>query len=128
MSRIIVGLVSACLGVGAVLIAPATSCAESQTDDEGDTRVVPPAAGPAAGVGAFQPFTTSARGDTQRALGFFQGGYDSARRGSVFQAAAEVQVWGRLSVRGGGSSTPFGRSTTAWTSRPLLATRRRDST
>lgn len=99
----IVGLLSACLGVGAMLLSPATSYAQSQTDDEDGTSVVPVSAGAAAGAGAFQPFTTSARGDTQRALGFFQGGYDSARKGSVFQAAAEVQVWGRLSVRGGGS-------------------------
>jgi hypothetical protein len=100
----IVGLLSACLGAGAVLLVPGTSGAQSARDDDaGDTNATAPAAAAAAGVGAFQPFTTSARGDTQRALGFFQGGYDSARRGSVFQAAAEVQVWGRLSLRGGGS-------------------------
>lgn len=99
---LVLGGVSACLGAGAVLIASPALGAEFQTDDEGETRVAP-AAGEAVGVGAFQPFTTSARSDTQRALGFFQGGYDSARRGSVFQAVAEVQVWGRLSLRGGGS-------------------------
>lgn len=85
------------------LLVPAASRAGSPGDDEDEARSQPATAAPAAAVGAFQPFTTSARGDTQRALGFFLGGYDSARRSAVFQAAAEVHIWGRLSLRGGGS-------------------------
>jgi hypothetical protein len=87
----------------ALLAATGTARGQSNADDDGATPAAPPSAGAAAGVGAFSPFSMSARSDTQRALAVFQGGYDSGLNASVFRAAAEVQLWGRLSVRGGGS-------------------------
>lgn len=80
-----------------------TARAQVETDGDGEPAKRPPAAGEAVGAGAFAPYSMSARSDTQQALGFFQGGYDSARQSAVFQAAAEVRVWGRLSLRGGGT-------------------------
>jgi hypothetical protein len=69
------------------------------TDDEGAPRSADAGAGVAAG--AFLPWSMAARADSQRALAFMQGGYDSARKGSLFQATAEVALYGRVSLRGG---------------------------
>jgi hypothetical protein len=63
-----------------------------------------PRAGRSLGSGAFLPFTMAARSDTQRALVYGQGGYDSAWRAPVFHTTLEAQVLGRVSVRAGGST------------------------
>jgi hypothetical protein len=89
-----------CLALPVCLASPSSARAQADSDDQAQS---PSSASAAVGVGAFSPFTMGARSDTQRALGFFQGGYDSARRGGVFQAGAEAQLWGRVAVRGGGS-------------------------
>src|SRR4051794_28736170 len=89
------------LGLVVCLVAWSSARAQSDSDDQ---EAMPPASASAAvGAGTFSPFTMGARSDTQRALGFFLGGYDSARGGGVFQAGAEAQLWGRVTVRGGGS-------------------------
>jgi len=89
------------LGLAACLAA--SSQARAQSDSDEQDAPPPPSASAAVGAGSFAPFTMGARSDTQRALGFFLGGYDSARRGGVFQAGAEAQLWDRVTVRGGGS-------------------------
>jgi hypothetical protein len=54
-----------------------------------------------AGTGAFLPLTQSATLNGQRASGVAMGGYDSARKGGLFGAAAEARVWKGLTLRGG---------------------------
>ena len=78
------------LGLAACLAA--SSQARAQSDSDEQDAPPPPSASAAVGAGSFAPFTMGARSDTQRALGFFLGGYDSARRGGVFQAGAEAQL------------------------------------
>lgn len=51
--------------------------------------------------GAFMPFSLPARVGVTRAFAWGNGGYDSARKGPVADAAAEVQLWGPIAVRGG---------------------------
>lgn len=90
--------------------------ADSDDDDQATRRTVDAAAGVEAG--AFLPWSMAARADSQRALAFVQGGYDSARGGSLFQATAEVGLFGGVSLRGG--STYLGPSGTM---RPDFAVR-----
>ena len=47
------------------------------------------------------PFSLPARVGTARAVAWGLGGYDAARRGPVADAAAEVQLWGPIALRGG---------------------------
>jgi hypothetical protein len=54
-----------------------------------------------AAAGTFLPLTHAAAIDTQRAYGMGIGGYDSARSSGLFEATAEVRVWGPLALRGG---------------------------
>jgi hypothetical protein len=54
-----------------------------------------------AGAGAFLPFTLSAAIDKQAAVGSAVGGYDGGRQAGVFEAAAEVRVFGPVALRGG---------------------------
>jgi len=65
-----------------------------------ETPGVPPLAA-AASVGTFLPFSYSPSVESQRAYAISLGGYDSARKTGSFEAAAEVRVWGPISVRGG---------------------------
>jgi hypothetical protein len=51
--------------------------------------------------GAFLPFTVSAAIEKQAALGSAVGGYDGAHGAGVFEAAAEVRVFGPVALRGG---------------------------
>jgi hypothetical protein len=111
------------LGTG-VLCAVAAWSLPARGDDPAeaadDEAAAPPTVDAAAGVaaGAFLPWSMAARTDSQRALAFVQGGYDSARRGSLFQATAEVGLFGRVALRGG--STYLGPSGTM---RPDFAVR-----
>ncbi|HET6147643.1 MAG TPA: hypothetical protein VFH68_08925 [Polyangia bacterium] len=97
---------------------PSAAADDAATDD--DQSAAPRTADAAAGVaaGAFLPWSMAARVDSQRALALVQGGYDSARRGSLWQATAEVELFGRVSLRGG--STYLGPSGTM---RPDFAVR-----
>jgi hypothetical protein len=90
---LLAGLCAALAGV-----APARAAGDA-TDDDGAARTVEAGAG--IGAGAFLPWSMAARADSQRALAFMQGGYDSARKGALFQATAEVALFGRVSLRGG---------------------------
>lgn len=67
--------------------------------DDGSTRAPTAAAGTQAG--AFLPFTAPARGDTQRAYAWVQGGYDSAHDGFVFDSNAQAALAGPVSLRAG---------------------------
>jgi len=98
---------------------PARAAAgDGDQDDDAQSRARATDAGAAVEAGAFLPWATPARTDTQRALAFVQGGYDSARRGSLFQATAEVGLFDRVALRGG--STYLGPSGTL---RPDFAVR-----
>jgi hypothetical protein len=77
--------------------------ASGQTADEDITQTsAPPPAARSADNGAFLPLTMGARSDPQRALGFVQGGYNAAEKSGVFEAVAEAQILGRVSLRAGG--------------------------
>jgi hypothetical protein len=54
-----------------------------------------------AAAGTFLAFTHAASLETQRAYGVGVGGYDSARGTGLFEATAEVRLWGPLALRGG---------------------------
>jgi hypothetical protein len=71
------------------------------------------AAGPSpvhasAQLGTFLPLTQGAALDAQAAWGGGAAGYDSARGRGLFEATAEVRVWGPLSLRGGAVYTGTG--------------------
>jgi hypothetical protein len=70
---------------------------------QGEAETAPRWSSPerSAGTGAFLPFTNLATVDGQRATGSAFGGYDTARNTGFFEAAAEVQIWKGLSLRGG---------------------------
>src|SRR5437660_642468 len=54
-----------------------------------------------ASAGSFLAFTHPAALDTQAAYATGTAGYDSARGSGLYEAAAEVRLWGPLSLRGG---------------------------
>ncbi len=100
----------------AVVLGVSTAGATTVQADEGgegnakDGESTARAARQSAEVGAFLPWTMGARGDSQRALVYGQGGYDSAQAGAVFETVLEAQLQGRISVRAGGSYLgPSGR-------------------
>jgi hypothetical protein len=68
--------------------------------DEG-TETSRPATAPAAAAGSFLAFTHPAALDTQSAYATGTAGYDTARKTGLYEAAAEVRLWGPLSLRGG---------------------------
>ncbi|HXU83951.1 MAG TPA: hypothetical protein VN914_21295 [Polyangia bacterium] len=80
---------------GLLLSAPAASAQE----DLSAARTT--ATATSAGTGAFLPFTLSPAIDKQSALGAAVGGYDGAHQAGVFEAAAEVRVFGPVALRGG---------------------------
>jgi hypothetical protein len=51
--------------------------------------------------GAFLPLTLAAAVPTRNSVAFGIGGYDGARRAGIGELAAEVRVWGPISLRGG---------------------------
>ena len=55
----------------------------------------------AAGSGALSPLVLSADLVPERALVLGSGGYDTARKGALFDSAAEVRVWGPIALRAG---------------------------
>jgi hypothetical protein len=61
-----------------------------------------------AAIGSFLALSQAASLEEQRALVATFGGYDSARRASSFEAAAEVRVWGPVAIRGGAVYTSGG--------------------
>lgn len=73
--------------------------ADPPTDTDGDESAAPSSAA-GTQAGAFLPFTAPARGDTQRAYAWAQGGYDSAR-GFVFDSTAQAVLAGPVSLRAG---------------------------
>jgi hypothetical protein len=83
----------------AVASPPVRAAAVDETPAE-----VPSLSERSAASGAFLPWTMGARSDAQRALVYGQGGYDSAEKGPVFQTVVEAQIFGRLSLRAGGSA------------------------
>jgi hypothetical protein len=76
----------------------AASAARAQTDDSVSQSLT---TRQSASAGRLLVHTHPAALDGQAALVSALGGYDSARRTGLFEAAAEVRVWGLLSVRGG---------------------------
>jgi hypothetical protein len=67
-----------------------------------DDEVAPPVrVETSAASGTFLAFTHSASLESQRAYGVGVGGYDSARSTGLFEATAEVRVWGPIALRGG---------------------------
>ena len=53
----------------------------------------------AAGSGALSPLVLSAALVPERALVLGTGGYDTARKGALFDSSAEVRVWGPVALR-----------------------------
>jgi len=75
------------------------AAARAQGTDEAAPRTF--ATRDSAATGAFLPFTVSAAIEKQAALGSAVGGYDGAHGAGVFEAAAEVRVFGPVALRGG---------------------------
>jgi hypothetical protein len=80
--------------------------ARAAATDEGEAPR--PKAASSASVGSFLAFTHPAALDTQAAYATGTGGYDSARGSGLYEAAAEVRLWGPLSLRGGAVYTQQG--------------------
>jgi hypothetical protein len=55
----------------------------------------------AARTGVAAPLVLSASLGAQRAIVIGSGGYDGARKGAIFDSAAEVRVWGPIALRAG---------------------------
>jgi len=102
-------LLAVVLGVPGVWATPV----QADEGGEGNAKDGEPterAARQSAEAGAFLPWTMGARSDSQRALVYGQGGYDSAQAGAVFETVLEAQLHGRISLRVGGSYLgPSGR-------------------
>jgi hypothetical protein len=94
MSRSLLGVITLAT---LALLAPA---ARAQGSDDG-VGPRPTTTGTSAAAGAFLPFTLSAAIDRQGALGSAVGGYDGGHKAGVFEAAAEVRVFGPVALRGG---------------------------
>jgi hypothetical protein len=75
--------------------------ARAEGDGVPEDRAQPPSVSRSAGTGALLPFTNGATLEQQRATGTAFGGYDSARKSGLFEAAAEARIWKGLSLRGG---------------------------
>src|SRR5690349_13130242 len=72
--------------------------------DDGDTDEAPPAsAARSAETGALLPSGLSARSDGRRGLVAIMGGWDRARGGGIYDATAEAQLLGPVSLRAGAS-------------------------
>jgi hypothetical protein len=69
--------------------------------DDGAAAPPPARVERTAATGGFLPLTQTASLDGQSAIGMATGGYDGSRRAGLFEAAAEVRLWGPLAVRGG---------------------------
>jgi hypothetical protein len=82
----------------AVLAFPLTARAQGTTDEGGARTFV---TRNSAGTGAFLPFTLSADIERQAALGSAIGGYDGAHGAGLFEAAAQVRLFGPVALRGG---------------------------
>lgn len=93
----------ALLVAGFVSLGGRAASAQEEADGAPSRPAPAPLAARSATAGAFLPLTLGARSDMQRGLVFVQGGYSGAERGGVYQLAAEAQLFGRLSVRAGGS-------------------------
>jgi hypothetical protein len=89
-----------------VLLALPAGRAGAAATDEGETPR--PKVASSASVGSFLAFTHPAALDTQAAYATATGGYDSARGSGLYEAAAEVRLWGPLSLRGGALYTQQG--------------------
>jgi hypothetical protein len=79
-----------------VLLAGVARAAPADADAPAAPRVEATAA-----RGSFLPLTHAASLDGQSAIATASGGYDGGRRAALFEATAEVRLWGPLAVRGG---------------------------
>jgi hypothetical protein len=84
-----------------VIVAASPALADPPVGTDGDEQPAPPPSSAAVQAGAFLPFTAPARGDTQRAYAWVQGGYDSAQGGVVFDSTAQAALVGPVSLRAG---------------------------
>lgn len=82
-------------------LAASSALADPPASDGGEEDVAPPSSAAATQAGAFLPFSAPARGDTQRAYAWVQGGYDSANGGFVFDSTAQAHLAGPVSLRAG---------------------------
>jgi hypothetical protein len=74
----------------------------AQGADSGDEGARPRArVDTSAAAGSFLAFTHPAALDSQDGYATGMAGYDSARKSGLYEAAAEVRLWGPLSIRGG---------------------------
>lgn len=53
--------------------------------------------------GSFAPLTMPARVGSTAAFAWGTSGYDTSRKGGLFEASAEVRLWGPIALRGGAS-------------------------
>jgi hypothetical protein len=72
-----------------------TSASAQQTDLEPSSSLG------VARTGELSPMLLSAKVGDARALALGDGGFDTARRGGLFDSAAEAHVWGPIALRGG---------------------------
>ena len=95
---------AAATALGLLLGWPALARAQG-ADDDHVNGTGPGPVDRSASVGTFLPLTHAAAVRAQSAAAAANGGYDGARHGSVFEATAEVRVWGPLAVRAGAVAT-----------------------
>jgi hypothetical protein len=93
------GVVASLVGLAALF----PGAVRAAGDDSGGTAAARPASPVknTVGTGNFFSLTHSASLDAQSAYATAMGGYDGARRSGLFEATAEVRVWGPFAVRGG---------------------------
>ena len=95
---------AAVLAAGAAVAAPRAARADGDGDgDDHDATTTADAAAHAAESGAFLASALAARSDGRRGLVSILGGYDQVRHGGVYDATAEAQLLGPLSLRAGAS-------------------------
>jgi hypothetical protein len=98
------------------------AAARANAGEDAPAPVQPPSVvARSASVGCFLPLTQAAALDSQGAYGLASAGYDGARKGAMFEAAAEVRVWGPIAVRAGAVLT--GAAGTEQRLRPSLGAR-----
>jgi hypothetical protein len=93
------------VALSAALAVPAGQARAAAGDE---AEVARPAVSASAAAGSFLAFTNPAALDRQSAYATGTAGYDSARGSGIYEAAAEVRLWGPVSLRGGAVYTQEG--------------------
>lgn len=83
-----------------VVAAPVRTRAQEARPD-GSGSAAPSATAQAISDGSFAPLTMPARVGSTPAFAWGLGGYDTSHKAGLFEAVAEVRLWGPIALRGG---------------------------